>query len=531
MSQLQASEAMDAEDEQAQREVEAEEWKRAGAFAGHPRPPPPPPHPPQQQPQPRTLTRTVSGRVVFPDEEAEALCEGINFDDDVSSLGESIQVGEKRAPSLARQVAGVAALGAARGVGLLTERSGDSNAFSADRRSSACQPAAGPLRRDRQVVGEFEELVIEPATSRALVPAGAKTASKQTFPWTSDVYKALRQRFGLQAFRPQQEDAVNATLSGRDAFVLLPTGGGKSLCFQLPAVIASGKTRGLTIVISPLLSLVEDQTRALASKDIPVVYLNSNLPAASRNFVWHCLQQDPPSANLAYVTPEFVRLSPPLALQFGHRLTCMPGARRQLASSARFRDLLSQLYARKQLARVIVDEAHCVSHWGHDFRESTPSSTYVREPLSLTRPLRHPGPDYTRLGELKKLYPDVPFMALTATATGRVKEDVITNLALTRPVVLASSFNRPNLRYRVVPKKKTNIVDDIASYIQSAHASDCGIIYCSSKQGCEVLAGQLTTMYNLSAHHYHAGMDKDDRTRIQREWQNGRIKIVVATIA
>lgn len=142
-------------------------------------------------------------------------------------------------------------------------------------------------------------------TSKAVVPAAA--APQKTYPWTKDVYKALRQRFGLRSFRANQEEAINATLSGRDVFVLLPTGGGKSLCFQLPAVVSSGKTRGVSIVVSPLLSLISDQTRGLIDKDIPVVFLNSTMPAADKKFALSCLRSDPPMACLAYVTPEQVR--------------------------------------------------------------------------------------------------------------------------------------------------------------------------------------------------------------------------------
>lgn len=142
--------------------------------------------------------------------------------------------------------------------------------------------------------------------------ARVSSAPKFQHPWSRDVDKALRHRFGLRGFRPNQEEAINATLSGKDVFVLLPTGGGKSLCFQLPAVVSSGKTRGVTIVVSPLLSLISDQCKSLEEKDIPVIYLNSTMSAADRNFAMSTLRSEPPTSCLAYVTPE--QVSYPLAL-------------------------------------------------------------------------------------------------------------------------------------------------------------------------------------------------------------------------
>ncbi|TNY22018.1 P-loop containing nucleoside triphosphate hydrolase protein, partial [Rhodotorula diobovata] len=318
-------------------------------------------------------------------------------------------------------------------------------------------------------------------TSKAVVPAAA--APQKTYPWTKDVYKALRQRFGLRSFRANQEEAINATLSGRDVFVLLPTGGGKSLCFQLPAVVSSGKTRGVSIVVSPLLSLISDQTRGLIDKDIPVVFLNSTMPAADKKFALSCLRSDPPMACLAYVTPE------------------------QIVKSAAFRDLLGDLHRRKQLARFVIDEAHCVSSWGHDFR-----------------------PDYKEMGSLKRDYPNVPMIALTATANDRVKQDVTTNLAMERPLMLQQSFNRANLRYHV-RKKTKHILSDIADFVRTNHAGECGIIYCSSKKQCEDTAERLRREHKVRAMHYHAGMDKNDRIRVQEQWQSGEIHLICATIA
>ncbi|KAM0753730.1 ATP-dependent DNA helicase [Meredithblackwellia eburnea MCA 4105] len=299
-------------------------------------------------------------------------------------------------------------------------------------------------------------------------------------PWSKDVAKALRQRFGLMGFRKNQEEAVNATLGGRDAFVLLPTGGGKSLCYQLPAVVSTGKTRGVTIVISPLLSLITDQCKALVAKDIPTVFINSSMAESARKFALDQMRQA--SCHLAYVTPEQIAKSPILG------------------------NILRDLNRRGQLARFVIDEAHCVSAWGHDFRT-----------------------DYKDLGSLKRDYPNVPVMALTATATERVRKDIMDNLKMTKPLILTASFNRPNLRYEVRPKTK-GVIEDIVNYIQMKHNGECGIVYCFSKDKSELVATKLKER-GIKARHYHAGMTSDDRQRIQTEWQEGKTLVVCATIA
>ncbi|KDE05013.1 hypothetical protein, variant [Microbotryum lychnidis-dioicae p1A1 Lamole] len=314
-------------------------------------------------------------------------------------------------------------------------------------------------------------------------PARAIVAPRLNHPWSRDVAKALRQRFGLTGFRANQEEAINATLAGKDVFVLLPTGGGKSLCFQLPAVISTGRTKGVTIVVSPLLSLISDQTNALIEKDIPVVFLNSTMAAADRKFAMDAIRSDPPFACLAYVTPE------------------------QIVKSDAFRSVLRELSRREQLARFVIDEAHCVSSWGHDFR-----------------------PDYKEMGSLKKDFPRVPMIALTATANDRVKNDVMSNLRMQSPLVLTQSFNRKNLRYEVRPKGK-GVINDIATLIRTNFSGKCGIIYCMSKKQCEDTAKTLRDRYQIGAQHYHAGMNKDDRLRIQEGWQQNEFHVICATIA
>ena len=234
----------------------------------------------------------AAGRVVLPNEDLDALCAGVNFDEPDMFDDENLDVfgaAGRRAPP-------AAVLQDPRGPLTSTPRRANGA------RSSAAAAAAAATDIDELVIDD--DIALVRSTRKAVVPAQAPPPKQHA--WTRDVYKALRQRFGLKEFRSHQEAAINATLSGKDVFVLLPTGGGKSLCFQLPAVISSGVTRGLTIVVSPLLSLISDQTRALYNKDIPAVFLSSTMPAEDRRFVMSCLRASPPQACLAYVTPEQV---------------------------------------------------------------------------------------------------------------------------------------------------------------------------------------------------------------------------------
>ncbi|PGH29181.1 bloom syndrome protein [[Emmonsia] crescens] len=306
-------------------------------------------------------------------------------------------------------------------------------------------------------------------------------------PWSKDVKTALLRCFKLTGFRSNQLEAINATLSGKDAFVLMPTGGGKSLCYQLPSVIHSGTTRGVTVVISPLLSLMEDQVAHLKELNIQAFLLNGDVSKEQKNLIYGALRD----ANvekliqLLYVTPEMVN------------------------KNAALQDLLSHLHSRGRLARIVIDEAHCVSQWGHDFR-----------------------PDYKELGNTRAKFPGIPLMALTATATENVKVDVIHNLGMRDAEVFVQSFNRPNLTYEVRRKPKgTNVVESIAETIKGSYSGQAGIIYCLSRQSCEKVAEQLRTRHKIKAAHYHAGLPSEERISIQKNWQCGKYNVIVATIA
>ncbi|BEI85126.1 hypothetical protein CcaverHIS002_0505270 [Cutaneotrichosporon cavernicola] len=280
------------------------------------------------------------------------------------------------------------------------------------------------------------------------------------------------------------EDAINATMAGKDVFVLMPTGGGKSLTYQLPAICVMGETRGVTFVISPLISLINDQTRHLAKRGIPAIAYTGDMTAADKQLAHTELSQREPHTKVVYVTPEM------------------------MSKGGRIKGIIRDLIRYNRLARFVVDEAHCVSAWGHDFRD-----------------------DYLKLDLLRKDYPNVPIMALTATAAEKVQADIKNVLSFKRDYVqIQQSFNRPNLYYEVRPKLK-KVMNEIASFIAVQPPGASGIIYCSSREKCEVLAKELRDNHSIQAWHYHAGMSKGDRRKVQEGWQDHKFAVIVATIA
>ncbi|KAH7138182.1 hypothetical protein B0J11DRAFT_574183 [Dendryphion nanum] len=304
-------------------------------------------------------------------------------------------------------------------------------------------------------------------------------------PWSKDVKNALIGKFGLKGFRPGQMDAINTTLAGDHCFVLMPTGGGKSLCYQLPSVITSGKTRGVTIVVSPLLSLMEDQVQACRNRfKMQAILINGESTADEKNHILDALRESDPQkfCQLLYVTPEM------------------------LNKNQRMINAFKQLHERGKLARIVIDEAHCVSQWGHDFR-----------------------PDYKALGEVLRQFSGVPVMALTATATQLVQTDVMANLGIKGCKKFSQSFNRPNLTYEVLPKGK-NIVASIAALVKANYSKKSGIVYCLARKTCESIAEKLTAL-GVKSHYYHAGMNSKERSEVQKKWQDNKYHVIVATIA
>ncbi|KAI9103562.1 hypothetical protein K1719_023185 [Acacia pycnantha] len=330
--------------------------------------------------------------------------------------------------------------------------------------------SSGPMERETFIPKIIDVKYIE--------GSGDKRWSDQNFPWTKKLEVNNKKVFGNHSFRPNQREVINATMSGYDVFVLMPTGGGKSLTYQLPALICPG----ITLVISPLVSLIQDQIMHLMQANIPAAYLSSNMDWSEQQEILIEINSDHCKYKFLYVTPEKVAKSDVLLRQ------------------------LESLHVRELLSRIVIDEAHCVSQWGHDFR-----------------------PDYQGLGILKQKFPNTPVLALTATATASVKEDVVQALGLVNCIVFRQSFNRPNLWYSVVPKTR-KCLEDIDKFIRENHYDECGIIYCLSRTDCEKVAEKLQECGHKTAF-YHGSVDPAQRTFVQNQWSKDEINIMCATVA
>ena len=284
-----------------------------------------------------------------------------------------------------------------------------------------------------------------------------------------ELFRALKKHFGYDQFRPLQKEIIEDALAGRDVFALMPTGGGKSLCFQLPALVRNG----LTIVVSPLISLMKDQVDALQTSGIHATYLNSTLDGAEAKARWRGLHRG--EYRMLYVAPERLML-----------------------------DTFLERALNWDIAQLAIDEAHCISEWGHDFR-----------------------PEYRELKKLRKHLPDVPIMALTATATERVRADIVKELKLRDPRCYVASFDRPNLTYRVIPK--TAPYQQLLAFIRS-RPNDSGIIYCASRKSTESLARNLNED-GVATKPYHAGLTTSERTKHQDAFLRDHVRVITATIA
>lgn len=283
--------------------------------------------------------------------------------------------------------------------------------------------------------------------------------------------KILQTVFGYDSFRHNQQEIVEHVLAGNDSVVLMPTGGGKSLCYQVPALCLPG----VTIVVSPLIALMKDQVDALKVNGIEAAFLNSTQSPAEQSFIFKQLQAN--RLKLLYLAPE-----------------------RLMGNETQFLGFLKQI----QVSLFAVDEAHCISQWGHDFR-----------------------PEYLILGQLKESFPGIPLIALTATADDLTKQDIIHKLHFTEYKVFENSFNRPNIYYYVKPK--SNYYDELVSYLKQ-HKDDSGIIYCLSRAATERLAEDLKSD-GFNAEAYHAGIEKNLKDERQDKFLRDDIKIMIATIA
>lgn len=288
-------------------------------------------------------------------------------------------------------------------------------------------------------------------------------------PGPDSLHELLKKYFGFASFRPLQAEIIHDALAGKDVFAVLPTGGGKSLCFQLPALAQPG----LTVVVSPLIALMKDQVDALQAAGVPATFLNSSLAAGQSRPRLHGLHNG--EFRLLYVAPERLML---------------PGFLDDL------RRWKANLFA--------IDEAHCVSEWGHDFR-----------------------PEYRQLAVVRDRFADVPVMALTATATERVREDIVRQLRLRDPACYVASFNRPNLTYRVAAK--SGAYEQILSFVQ-ARPNESGIVYVQARKTAEELARKLS-VDGVMALPYHAGMASDERSQSQEAFLRDEARVICATIA
>lgn len=282
----------------------------------------------------------------------------------------------------------------------------------------------------------------------------------------------LRRFYGYSSFRPMQLDIITAAVQRRDCVVLMPTGGGKSICYQIPALIPE---RGITIVISPLIALMKDQVTALTANGIPAAAVNSLQPEAENRAIMEQLHTG--RIRILYISPE-----------------------RLLMEIDRWSSDLN-------INLIAVDEAHCISQWGHDFR-----------------------PDYTRLSHIKEKYPHVPVMALTATADRLTRSDIATQLQLFNPAVFIGSFDRPNISLRVIPNPGTKKRIAFISSMIERYRRDSGIVYCISRKSAESLHAELSGRGYKSTV-YHAGLSTAERNKAQDKFINGEIQVICATIA
>ncbi|XP_060080844.1 ATP-dependent DNA helicase Q1-like isoform X2 [Ylistrum balloti] len=301
------------------------------------------------------------------------------------------------------------------------------------------------------------------------------------FSWSEELQIKMKSIFNIKCLRPMQLQTMNVTMSGKDAMLIMPTGGGKSLCFQLPALLS----KGVTLVVSPLVSLMEDQVMALEALQVDATMLNASVDRHKATAIQNSMVDKNSLLKLLYVTPE------------------------KLAKSKRFMNKLEKMYQMGRFSRLVIDEVHCCSQWGHDFR-----------------------PDYKFLGIMKRQFPEVPILGLTATATTNVLEDVKKILSIPHCLVFKASFNRPNLYYEIRPKPSgsKDALDEIQKLIKKKFDGMSGIIYCFSRKESEDVAIGLRER-GIKTGSYHSDMSATQRSSVHKMWLSNKIQVVVATVA
>lgn len=297
------------------------------------------------------------------------------------------------------------------------------------------------------------------------------TDSSQTSFLMEKAEEVLKKTFGYSSFRPLQKKVIQNILDGRDTLAIMPTGGGKSLCYQIPALV----TDGLTLVISPLIALMQDQVSQLKESGVKAAFINSSLD--SKDYIKVCKEIREGEISLLYVAPE--RLS-----------------------SERLKELLYS--SKKEVNCITIDEAHCISQWGHDFR-----------------------PDYLEIHSFRKHFPKAVCLALTATATESVRQDIVKQLKLKSPEVLLSSFNRENIFLEV--RRKINALEQTISFIHE-HEGESGIIYCFSRKQVDELCKKLNDA-GIKSSKYHAGLTEEERSKNQQAFIRDKVNVMTATLA
>ena len=349
------------------------------------------------------------------------------------------------------------------------------------------QPAAS----NEVAIGRQQQLPMPYAQTTNTNNRMIQNSAQQQYPWSSRVRYHLRNTFNISQFRGHQEEIINSTLSGQDCFVIMRTGGGKSLTYQLPAVIEleSNRCSKVTVVISPLISLIkdqEDQMNQFRAGSAVSFYSNMAGGTSEQARRWGLVRDANAGVGLVFVTPE------------------------KVTKSGKFKSEMEKLNNQGRLGRFVVDEAHCACQWGFDFR-----------------------PDYRQLGILKHHFPNTPMLAVTATASERVRKDCAEILRLGRNYrFFRSTANRPNLTYSIKHKKdsKEAVVKDMVEFIKKHHANHAGIIYTFSKKEADQVADSLCS-HGIIARAYHSDVQDSRKNMIHQSWMNNETQVVVATIA